>query len=215
MGFTRSDWEPALGKFFYPALNGTWAVYGNPAPGAPTLALVSGGTLALTPMTYRIVGLDGKGSSLPSPESSPITPTSGNQTVAVTWNLSPEAAQYQVYGRTSGAELLIATVAASAYTIGGTQTYNDTGAITPAGALPTVATASVDKRIVYDIFLNNSSGAAINAKIFENGAQIGSVIVPTMFQGRWGTAGGSGGVAVASLSVSTSAAMDVGVTTNE
>lgn len=43
----------------------------------------------------------------------------------------PTATAWKVYGRTGGTELLIATINAP------TATYNDTGAVTPAGALPT------------------------------------------------------------------------------
>lgn len=47
----------------------------------------------------------------------------------------PTATAWKVYGRVGGSELLIATITAP------TATYNDTGAVTPAGALPTATNA--------------------------------------------------------------------------
>lgn len=61
----------------------------------------------------------------------------GGSTSAVTvnWTAVTGAEGYKVYGRTSGSELLIATI-----TSGSTLSYVDTGAVTPAGALPGINT---------------------------------------------------------------------------
>jgi hypothetical protein len=48
----------------------------------------------------------------------------------VSWAAQPGAAGFRVYGRTSGGELLMATLGPEVYT------WDDTGAVTPSGALP-------------------------------------------------------------------------------
>lgn len=65
----------------------------------------------------------------------PASNTTGTNTntLTVNWGTVSGATGYKVYGRTTGAELLIATV-------GAVTTYTDTGSITPAGALPSANT---------------------------------------------------------------------------
>jgi len=57
------------------------------------------------------------------------TATTTLNTVTVKWGAVTAATGYKIYGRTTGAELLIATV-------GAVTSYTDTGSITPSGALP-------------------------------------------------------------------------------
>lgn len=94
----------------------------------------TGGTLAAATYYYRVSALDANGETLASPETSQVT-TGATSTVTVNWGAVPGATGYKVYGRTTGAELLIATV-------GNVTTYTDTGSVTPAGALPTENTTS-------------------------------------------------------------------------
>lgn len=62
---------------------------------------------------------------------------SNDGVVNLSWTAVTGATGYEVYGRTSGSELLMATITNPA-----TLTYQDTGAITPAGALPVANTSS-------------------------------------------------------------------------
>lgn len=93
----------------------------------------SGGSLAnSTTYWYRVTALNGAGETLPSTQTSITTGVSGsNHTVTVNWNAVNGATGYRVYCRTSGAQQLCATV-------GAVTTWDDTGSVTPSGALPTV-----------------------------------------------------------------------------
>jgi hypothetical protein len=107
------------------------------APGAPTLApATTGGTLpAGTTYNYRIVARNASGTSLAGPEAVANATTTGTtSSIVVTWAAVTGAASYDVYGRTAGGELFIVNVTAT--------TYTDTGAVTPAGALPSTATGT-------------------------------------------------------------------------
>jgi hypothetical protein len=76
---------------------------------------------------------------LASTETSLETGNSGanTNTLTVKWAAVTGATSYKVYGRSTGAELLMATVAAP------TLQWVDTGSVTPSGALPTSATSNV------------------------------------------------------------------------
>lgn len=89
----------------------------------------TGGTLAAGTYFYRVSATDASGETLASSEASQVT-TGATSTVTVNWAAVSGAAGYRVYGRTTGTELLIATV-------GQVTTYTDTGSVTPAGSLPT------------------------------------------------------------------------------
>lgn len=90
-----------------------------------------GGSLPAATYYYRVSALDSSGDeTLASTETSIMVVTGGTtHTVTVNWIAVTGAVGYKVYGRTTGTELLIAAV-------GAVTTYIDTGAITPAGALP-------------------------------------------------------------------------------
>jgi hypothetical protein len=96
--------------------------------------LGTGGTLAKnTTYWYRVSATDTLGETLAFAQVSKLT---GNvtttNTITVVWNKVTGATGYKVYGRTNGAELLIATISS-----GSTLSYTDTGSVTPSGALPT------------------------------------------------------------------------------
>ena len=92
---------------------------------------VTGGILTdATSYCYRVVAVNSIGVTLPSTETCITTGSGGNlNTVTVNWALVAGNTSYSVYGRTSGAELLMA----SGLT---TNTFLDNGSITPSGALP-------------------------------------------------------------------------------
>lgn len=105
--------------------------------GAPTgltiATATTGGTLAAsTDFAYQVSAVYPWGESAAS---APIAVTTGSSTATnentISWTLPAQATAAKVYGRTAGGELFIAQVAA------GTDSYTDTGSVTPAGALPT------------------------------------------------------------------------------
>lgn len=100
-------------------------------PAAPTVT--PQGTTGATTYSYRISAVNAIGETLASTAGTTATGNaalSGSNFNRVTWAGVPGAAAYKVYGRSSGSELLIATVAPTL------NRYDDTGAVTPSGALP-------------------------------------------------------------------------------
>ncbi len=99
------------------------------SPAAPTVTPL--GTAGTTTYSYRITALDADGETLASVAGTTATgnavldATNYNQ---ITWPAVLDATNYKVYGRTAGTELYMATVSATS--------YDDTGTVVPAGALP-------------------------------------------------------------------------------
>lgn len=118
---------------------GTTATVGAsvlPPPALPTLVVNPGaGTLAAANYTYRVTATNSNGETTPSAEPT-VVAVALNGAVTINWVAVPGASGYKVYGRTASAELLIAT-------LGNVVTYQDTGAVAPAGAMPVVNTAVV------------------------------------------------------------------------
>lgn len=94
----------------------------------------TGGTLAAGTYYYRVSAINSMGETLASTETS-IATTGSTSTVTVNWGAVSGATGYKVYGRSTGAELLMATV-------GNVTTWTDDGSITPAGALPAANTTA-------------------------------------------------------------------------
>lgn len=95
------------------------------------------GTLSVGTYYYRVSSITDAGESVPCTEASAaIAATHG---VALTWTQAPGATGYRVYGRTTGAEQLMATIASGAIL-----TWTDDGTVvTPTGAMPTTNTARI------------------------------------------------------------------------
>ncbi len=116
------------------AYSGSW-VRQAPAPLAtPVNATFTqgAGTLATGTYYYRVTAFNA-GETLASTETSlAITGPAG---INVNWGAVAGATGYRIYGRTTGAELLLAEV-------GAVTTWLDNGSLTPAGPLPSVNTTS-------------------------------------------------------------------------
>lgn len=99
---------------------------------APTVSVTNIGSTGATTYGYRVSAINSVGETLAS---STVVTTTGNSSLTgsnynrISWTRVLNATGYKVYGRTSGSELLIATVTTANH-------YDDTGAVTPAGALP-------------------------------------------------------------------------------
>lgn len=104
----------------------------------------TGGTLAAATYSYRVsVVVNGVESPAATAETGVVASgTTGSVTIDFTVGLTsfPTATAWKVYGRTAGTELLIATVSTP------TATFVDTGAVTPAGALPSATGTTVGFR---------------------------------------------------------------------
>lgn len=137
-----------------PRYTGYLKVDANGDPALVTgLAGVQGGagTLAAGTYYYRVSALNWRGETLACAEVASAAIVD-NKSVDLSWDAVPGAASYKVYGRTTGAELYIANPT--------TNSYTDTGVITPAGALPTADTTRMAAGTYkYDIELQWSGGA--------------------------------------------------------
>jgi phage tail tape-measure protein len=90
----------------------------------------TGGTLTAATYSYRITQVVNGVESAPA--TAETTVVAGGTTNKCTITLPGVAGTiYKIYGRTGGSELLIGTTAA------GASSFDDTGAVTPSGALPT------------------------------------------------------------------------------
>lgn len=117
----------------------TEIAFATARPGSPGLvtgsavtAATTGGTLPTGAHSYRVSAVTAAGEGLAAGEVS-HTNTGTTSVNTITWDPMAEASGgYNIYGRTTGAELKIGHVAF------GTETFDDTGSVTPAGALPTI-----------------------------------------------------------------------------
>lgn len=108
---------------------------GLSTPTADTFSTsTTGGTLTdATTYYYRVSATSATGETLAFAEQGQLTGSGGNtNTVTVNWLKVNHATGYKVYCRSTGAELLCATI-----TSGDTLTWADDGSVTPSGALPT------------------------------------------------------------------------------
>lgn len=108
--------------------------------GTPTGVTVTNvGTAGGTTYGYRVSAVNSVGETLAAASTTTAT---GNASLTtsnfnrIQWNRVPEATSYNIYGRTNGSELYIANTAGLH--------YDDTGAITPSGALPNSDTTDYD-----------------------------------------------------------------------
>jgi hypothetical protein len=105
----------------------------------------TGGTLANnTTYYYRVAAIDSAGTTLASTETSLGTGATGTA-IVVNWGAVANATGYNVYGRTTGAELKMTPTPLAANVL----TFTDTGSVTPSGALPTVNTTGIVSASVY------------------------------------------------------------------
>jgi hypothetical protein len=136
----RRDFVERIG-YFMPATTGGDAIV-TPVNAAFSTA-TTGGSLVAATYWYRVAAINSRGRTIASTETSQVVPAgTSTNTVTVNWGAVTGATGYGVYGRTTGAEQLIADV-------GAVTTYVDTGSITPSGALPTANTTSGDDTALF------------------------------------------------------------------
>jgi hypothetical protein len=109
------------------------------------------GTLAAGTYYYRVTSTTAAGETTPCAEQSFVLAATGG--VIISWPQVAGATGYNVYGRATGAEQLLATV-----TNGTTPTWTDNGSVTPSGSMPTTNTARL-------VVLEASSGTDLTASV--------------------------------------------------
>ena len=131
---------------------------GNPASITGLTLSDAAGTLTTGTYYYRVSATNWRGETLACTEvSHAITGPAG---VKLDWDAIAGASSYKIYGRSTGAELLMATVVTP------TITFTDDGSITPSGALPAAdSTRMIAATHYYDVELQWSAGATIYTPI--------------------------------------------------
>lgn|SRR5262245_50791664 len=122
------DYVDALGRHFGATVEKVSVQAATPAQPTPSTN-TTGGTLAAATYSYRFSKIVDNVETQAAAAVTQVT-TGATSTVTLSWTNDPAAQAYRVYGRVGGSELLLAELPA-----GSTQ-YTDTGATTPAGALP-------------------------------------------------------------------------------
>jgi hypothetical protein len=126
--------------------------------------VASGGSLSAGTKGYRVSALRGASGTgvnetLASTEVTCVTVLNGQ--VTLTWTGDVSAQSFNVYGRTSAAELLMTNVPNNGTT---SYSFTDTGSITPAGALPgsdTSAKGYTDRVQFSNNIMRQGSGSAL------------------------------------------------------
>ncbi len=144
------------------------------APKNPSGTSMAGGALAPGSYAYRIVARRGVGQgtigrSTPSVEVT-VSVSAPASAVRLTWQPVAEATEYQVYGRTAGAQ-------GAFWTVNGTE-FTDTGSAGTAGAVPTSPGTVWTVKNLFE--LKNARTVVVEDNIFENhwkDAQPGYAIV--------------------------------------
>lgn len=124
---------------------------------APTVSVTNLGSTGATTYGYRVSAINSVGETLAS---STVTTTTGNASLTgsnynrISWTRVLGATGYKVYGRTSGSELLMATVTTATH-------YDDTGGVTPSGALPSTNTTGYSsERTSIGTLMRQQTGAS-------------------------------------------------------
>lgn len=127
--------------------------------GTPSgVAVTNIGTAGATTYGYRISAVNASGETLASAST---TTTTGNASLTtgnfnrITWNRVMEASSYKIYGRTNGSELYMSSTT--------NLHFDDVGAITPSGALPSTDTTDYDSSKInlgsaFTLFADNGVG---------------------------------------------------------
>lgn len=138
--FTSDSWNGRPFKVRISGVGNAATQLAAPVNDTFTTAGTGGTLLDSTAYYYRVAAVNASGgTSLASTETSITTgpPGTNANTVTVKWHTVAGATSYKVYGRTTGGELFMATVAAP------TLQWVDDGSVTPAGALPAAGTSTV------------------------------------------------------------------------
>ena len=127
----------------------------------PTNDAFSDGAGILAPATYyyRVSAINAVGETLASTETSHVLTGTGG--VNVNWGAVSGATGYKIYGRTTGAELLMDTV-------GAVTTWLDDGSVSPSSALPVETNAGLESMLDTLITIANQLKTVSDTFQFDN-----------------------------------------------
>jgi hypothetical protein len=111
------------------------------AVATPAAMLAAGGTLVVaTPYFYVVTAINGSGGETIQSAEATATPTTGNQTINLTWNAVPGAVSYAVYRSTATGSYLTPALAGKP----AANSFADNGVTLTAGAPPGVQTVLME-----------------------------------------------------------------------
>jgi hypothetical protein len=147
---------------------------------SPTLYSVSdvatGGTLSPnTQYCYRVTALDQLGETAPSTQVCATTANDGNSThqMALAWYVVAIATGgYKAYGRTSGSEQLLISSNTFAQNTAAVF-WNDTGSLTPSGAMPANNTTGQIQASIYSL----TGGGTVTQTIASGATAMGTTLI--------------------------------------
>jgi hypothetical protein len=127
----------------------------------------TGGSLTAATYYYRVAAASAGGTfatnaatTVASTETSIVVASGTTNTVTVAWLKVPGAIAYKVYGRSTGAELLMATLPGYALS------WTDTGSVTPSGSPPNVdfsASLLINGNVTANAYTGSFSAVSIGA----------------------------------------------------
>ena len=161
--FNSDSWNARPFKVRVSGVGNSAAQLAAPVNATFTTATTGGTLTDLTTYYYRVAAVNAQGgTSLASTETSLETgnSTANTNTLTVKWAAVTGATAYKVYGRSTGAELFMATVTAP------TLQWVDDGSVTPAGALP----ASTTTNVTLNLYQGTSSTLGSDKAIGTTGA---------------------------------------------
>jgi len=121
---------------------------------SPVPVLSAGaGTLAAGTYYYRLSAINATGETVPGPVNS--FTALANTGVTLTWPTVTNATGYKIYGRSDSTGLNLLLIAS----VGLVNSWTDSGAATPAGALPTMDTTGVHYPSLGSVTLSTSFAA--------------------------------------------------------
>ena len=174
--------------FVFNEVNHTFANSGIVRLATPTISSLveQSGTLGAGTYYYRVTAINSVGETLASTEDSVVIAASKG--VQITWGAIDGATGYRIFGRTQATEQLLIAV-------GAVTTWTDTGALTPAGALPSSNTTG-EELITGGGYTANTKvvGALILQKDLIN--KLYEIIVPPVTWTPSGTIGPAAGLCV-------------------
>src|SRR5579863_1588173 len=141
-------YEPTGVNPYYLVLAG--AAIGLGAPLAVSATASTGGSLVSgQEYFYKITALDGVGGETTASNEVHATPSGGNLSVTLVWNVVPNAFGYNIYrSTTTGTEVLL-TGGGLPVTPGSTTTYIDTGAASPTPTVFNITNANATGTILH------------------------------------------------------------------
>jgi hypothetical protein len=131
------------------------------APASPAAALAAGGTLTVGTAYYYVVTASNAAGETTESAQVTATPTTGNQTIDVTWTAVAGATTYKVYRSTTSASYVSPSLAGNP----ATNSFADTGVALTTGAPPTI-NATTNSGSDLEIPCYDDSGTLLGTPVY-------------------------------------------------